>query len=292
MRQKVAQEIRKDMEKALMPLCESLLHQQVNLVKQKGKLAKWERELELEEHISGFLKEFLCIGQQQLFLARESVDGDVRTLEAAQVKLAYEQGAADAIHKFRKQEAELNARNEELQVRETDLATREAAYKAIIQEVVKAKMCDKVTQDLDANQSQTTTSKDGKYGNFADGSGECFQLVVALQKLDKILGTSHELFFLTDLEHPRNPYNVGMKVGKVALKKSSTTTDKDGNDGNFVDGYNECSQVVIALQKLGKILGTSHELYFLADFKHPHNPYNVGMKVGQLIALKSEAEQK
>jgi len=254
MRQKLAQEIHRNIETAVQPAIQSLLHQRIEVVKKEAELLERENEIDRREHMSLQLEEFLTAGQRQLFLAREFDDREVRTIEPTQIVFARAEGEAEAVHKFRKMESDLKVRKKELHIREANLATRETTYKVLVREEVKAELLAELEQELDARVSEARAEVKREFAGRVDEAA----------------------------------YQRGFAAGKT----EGLITDHTGDDEGFIIGHKQCLRMAFALQKLSKILGDGHELDFLTDLEHLDNPYNVGLKVGRLDAGNKGVERK
>jgi hypothetical protein len=235
MRQKLAQEVRQNVETALQPAVQSLFHQQIEVVKQEAELLQRENEIDRREHLSHQLEVFLTTGQRELFLTREIVNGDVHTIEPAQIRLARVEGEADAIYKFRHVESDMKVRNKELRVLEANLAMREAAYKTLMREEIEAELRVKLEPEIasraaeayqhgfEAGKSEGLTIRQAeKDQGFAEGYRECRRLMDAEQKVRDILSDSAQLDPTTGSKPTSNTYNTGAMSGRENAGKTET----------------------------------------------------------------------
>jgi hypothetical protein len=76
-------------------------------------------------------------------------------------------------------------------------------------------------------------------------------------------------------------YNRGYGVGKEAGRLQ---VEGEAHEKDFLEGYGACyrSQVTLSKVRHGVISQDSPEVDFIFDPAHPHNPYNIGKKLGFL----------
>ncbi|KAF2679653.1 hypothetical protein K458DRAFT_115607 [Lentithecium fluviatile CBS 122367] len=241
MRPKVEAEVRNTTETAFHAMLKDLLRKQILVIKQSADLHKRANDIKRREQLAQQLESFLTIGQQQIYLAREVQQREVYTIAPAELDLARRQGEAEAVQKFHEVELKLTTLREQLNLRESNLAMREAAYKAQVCDALETELRRKLESEIEARVTECITEAEYQRGfeagkaaentdhrekvqgnGFVEGYNACRKTMDALLKFraGKIPYDSPDLDFLTNSDHPWNPFNMGMQIGRLGAQET------------------------------------------------------------------------
>jgi hypothetical protein len=243
MRAKLEAEVKATMETAYHSLLEDTFRRQMQIVEDKAKLDERTNLVNQRECLAQQLESFLAVGQKQIYETRDVQAGAIYTIAPAELDLARAQGEAEATRKLRDQEAQLKLQKEKLVLREDNLTRREKAYKIHIRDALEAELRNELKLgrgtlaaelrkeiESEVEKRHTIRIADAEYQRgleagesgfkdegFVAGYNACQHTMGVLHKLrtGKIPHDSPQLDFLMDADHPRNPTQIGIKMGKL-----------------------------------------------------------------------------
>jgi hypothetical protein len=238
----IASEIRARTTTVISEMISEVFSKRMELAKIRFALETKEKELNRRADRIAQQEVFLSEGQKLL----KSVHPELRLQDPMDINMrVLRDDVASELHsKYQSAQAKLNAKREELQIREEELSFRAGAWKA----QARAELTDELRSMLEAEFAQ----EKGKIGEEAYNEGlevgkeigrqeaqeeirqkgfvegykaarEAQKAMMAL-KSGKIAHDSPELDFLFDEEHPKNPFRLGMQIGSGQIGSGQVTS--------------------------------------------------------------------
>ncbi|KAF2792861.1 hypothetical protein K505DRAFT_386720 [Melanomma pulvis-pyrius CBS 109.77] len=232
MREEVQSEMRRDLNAILEPMMAEHVWNQINLEKQRASLSQKEQDLKHRLKKLDQNELFLSLGHIQLYHDLE--ENGVRTIGPAELERSRRQGKIDALAEIRQSEIRINAKVQEVNIREVDLDNRQRLWKAQVQRKIEDDLRDVLEHEFEKRILETEKVayergfKEGREvgrGQSADDSYDAaftkgYDTALRTQKTLLALRNgslpydSPDLDFLTDPDHPDNLFNRGLQVGK------------------------------------------------------------------------------
>lgn len=225
----VEAETRQNVEAGFMSMLAEVLSKQAELVKQEALLKVRELDIQRRAEQVEQLEVFLAEGQKQLYRDLEERGG--RPFNSVELEYARRQGQTDALSKFRGVEAKLEAKLQQLNVREAGLDFRERHYKAQIRDALETELREVLEVEVATRISEAEygrgftagkragraeSDEEVRRDGFSQGYTACLETQERLKRLraGQIPHDSPELDFLVDLSHPDNPLIRGVQIGR------------------------------------------------------------------------------
>ena len=235
MRKEIRSELQNELDTAAGPILASVLRDQAALEKQRASLSLKESELQHRFAQVKHTEEFLAAGQRHLYYALR--EKDIQTMTAAELEYATQQEQANAMAALRRKEITLNTKAEQLKLRENSLTKREQIWRSQLQRQIEADLKEDFDQDFELRKHQIQSAayqqgfEDGKEEgvkeaieeeqtkSFTAGYSAALHAQMALQALKNgtLPSNSPDLNFIMDLDHPSNPFNMIMQIGKPEI---------------------------------------------------------------------------
>ena len=231
---------RENCEAAVREIMNDVLNKQIRVVQQTVNLKRQDLELEARKELTRKIENLLAIGQKQ-FVGAD--DQSLSTFVDVNEEIIRERVATEMKRRDRKTEAQFIIQAKELEFREAALEVREKAISAMLKdaqvrenlkETIRGELEEEITKRV-GNAEYDRGYSDGKAvgqteGNeqlrracYMEGYADCHESTDQMNKLRAgLLAVDNpDVAYLFDAAHPKNPFTLGVQIGKRQLATSS-----------------------------------------------------------------------